>query len=36
MKKVLAFVGGVLLLVNTAFAYDAELARDVGRNVIGE
>jgi hypothetical protein len=30
MKKVLAFVGGVLLLVNTAFAYDAELARDVG------
>jgi rhodanese-related sulfurtransferase len=27
MKKVLAFVGGVLLLVNTAFAYDAELAK---------
>jgi len=27
MKKMLAFVGGVLLLVNTAFAYDAELAK---------
>jgi Rhodanese-related sulfurtransferase len=27
MKKVLAFVGGVLLLVNTAFAYDAKLAK---------
>jgi hypothetical protein len=29
MKKVLAFVGGVLLLVNTAFAYDAELAKSL-------
>jgi rhodanese-related sulfurtransferase len=27
MKKVLAFVGGVLLLVNPAFAYDVELAK---------
>lgn len=27
MKKVLAFVGVVLLMVNTAFAYDAELAK---------
>jgi len=27
MKKVLAFVGGVLLLVNTAFAYDAKLVK---------
>jgi rhodanese-related sulfurtransferase len=27
MRKVLAFVGGVLLLVNTAFAYDVELAK---------
>ena len=27
MKKVLAFVGGVLLLVNTAFAYNVELAK---------
>ena len=27
MKKVLAFVGSVLFLVNTAFAYDAKLAK---------
>ncbi len=27
MKKLFAFVGGVLLMVNTAFAYDTELAK---------